>query len=74
MLSPYLSLLVDDGNGVLQLDVVEEAGQEDVGDADQTVVLLLVEERVGPAQVRAHHLGEGDEGGRGRDTAFFKMT
>ncbi|KAG7268011.1 hypothetical protein CRUP_025885 [Coryphaenoides rupestris] len=35
----------------LDLDVVEEAGQEDVGHADQTVVLLLVKERVGSPQV-----------------------
>lgn len=44
--TPYLSFLVDDGNGVLQLDVIEEAGEENVGDTDQTVVFLLVKERI----------------------------
>lgn len=42
--TPYLSFLVDDGNGVLQLDVIEETGEENIGDADQTVVFLLVKE------------------------------
>ena len=53
----YLPLLVDDGHCVLQLDVVEQAGQEDVSHADQRVVLLLVEERVGTFEVGPHHLG-----------------
>jgi len=52
----YLALLVDDGHGVLQLDVVEEARQEHVGHPDQTVVLLLVEERVGAFEIGSHHL------------------
>lgn len=59
----YLSLLVDDGHCVLQLDVVEQAGQENVCHADQTVVLLLIEERVGTFEIGPHHLGE-DERGR----------
>lgn len=44
--TPYLSLLVDDGNGILQLDVIEKTGEENVGDADQTVVFLLIKEWV----------------------------
>lgn len=40
----------------MQLDVVEQAGQEDVGHADQTVVLLLVEERVGALEIAPDHL------------------
>ena len=54
--SSYLSLLVDDGHCVLQLDVIEQAGQEDVGHADQTVVLLLIKEWVGTLEIGAHHL------------------
>lgn len=54
----YLSLLVDDGHCVLQLDVVEQAGQEHVCHADQTVVLLLVEERVGTLEIGPHHLSD----------------
>lgn len=53
----YLSLLVDDGHCILKLDVVEQAGQEDVGHANQAVVLLLIEERVGTLEIRPHHLG-----------------
>lgn len=62
----YLSLLVDDGHCVLQLDVVEEAGQENVGHADQTVILLLIEERVGALEIGPHHLGRGGRGGEVR--------
>ena len=58
----YLPLLVDNGNSILQLDIMEQTGQEDVGHADQTVVLLLVEERVGSPEVRAQHLQEEDTG------------
>lgn len=42
----YLSFLVNDGHGVLQLHVIKQAGQEDVSHSDQTVIDLLVEERV----------------------------
>lgn len=42
----HLPLLIDDGNSVLQLHIVEETGKEDIGNADQTVVFLLVKERV----------------------------
>ena len=42
----YLPLLADDGYSILQLDVMEEALQEDVGHADQIVVLLCLIERV----------------------------
>lgn len=52
----HLPLLVDDGYCVLQLDVVEEAGEEDVGYANQAVVLLLVKKGVGPLEVATHHL------------------
>lgn len=47
----YLSFLVDDGNSVLQLDVIEKTGKEDVGDADQAVVFLLVKKRVRSAEI-----------------------
>lgn len=57
-MSAHLSFLVDDGNSVLQLHVVEQTGEEDVGHADQTVVLLLVEERVGSTEVGAQHLSK----------------
>ena len=60
----YLPLLVDDGNCVLQLDIVEQTPQEDVGHANQTVVLLLVKEWVCPPEIRTHHLG-GEDGGEG---------
>lgn len=45
-MTTHLSLLVDDGNSILQLDVIEETGKEDIGDANQTVVFLLVKKRV----------------------------
>lgn len=45
-MTTYLALLVDDGNSVLQLDIVEETGKKDIGNADQTVVFLFVKERV----------------------------
>lgn len=59
----YLPLLVDDGHCILQFDVVEQTGQENVGHANQTVVLLLVEEGVGTFEIGPHHLGY-----RGRST------
>lgn len=52
----YLSFLVDDGNSVLQLHIVEEAGKEDIGNTNQTVVFLLIKERVRATEVRSHHL------------------
>lgn len=55
----YLSLLVDDGHGILQFDVVEQAGQEHVGHTDQTVILLLIEKWVSTFEIRAHHLDQG---------------
>lgn len=55
-LTSYLSLLVNNGNSVLQLHVVEETGEKHVGHTNQTMVLLFVEERVGSAEVWAHHL------------------
>lgn len=48
---PYLSLLADDGDSILELDVVEKALQEDVGHSDQVVVLLRFVERVAAAAV-----------------------
>lgn len=44
--SLYLPLLADDGNSILQLDVVKKALEEDVGNADEVVVLLCLVERV----------------------------
>lgn len=35
---------------------MEQAGKEDIGHTDETVVLLLVEEGVGPLEVATHHL------------------
>lgn len=57
-MTAHLSFLVDDGNSVLQLHVVKQAGEEDIGNADQTVVLLLIEERVGSTEVGAQHLSK----------------
>ncbi len=57
-MTSHLPLLVDDGNGILQFDVIEETRQEDIGNANQTVVFLLVKERVCSAEIRAHHLNE----------------
>lgn len=48
-MAPYLSLLADDGDSILELDVVEKALQEDVGHSDQVVVLLRFVERVAAA-------------------------
>lgn len=53
---PYLALLVDDGHCILQLDVVEQASQENIGHTDQTVVLLFIEEWVGTLEIGPHHL------------------
>lgn len=55
----YLSLLVDDGHRVLQFDVVEQTGQEDIGHTDQAVILLLIEKGVGTFEIGAHHLDRG---------------
>lgn len=52
----YLSLLVDDWHCILQLDIVKQTGQENIGHTDQTVILLLIEERVSTFEVRPHHL------------------
>lgn len=52
----YLPLLVDDGYCVLQLDIIQQTGQEDVRHTDQTVILLLVEERIGTLEVGTHYL------------------
>lgn len=50
-MTSYLSLLVNNGNSVLQLHVIEETGEKHVGHTNQTMVLLFVEERVGSAEV-----------------------
>ncbi len=60
----YLSLLVDDGHCILQLDIVEQACQENVGHTNQTVVFLFIEEGVGTLKIRPHHLDEIEEGRR----------
>lgn len=52
----YLPLLVDDGHRILQLDVIEETGQENIGHTDQAVVLLLIEEWIGALEIGVHHL------------------
>lgn len=52
----YLPLLVDDGHCILQLDVIEETGQENIGHTDQAVVLLLIKEWIGALEIGAHHL------------------
>lgn len=49
--SPYLSLLADDGDSILQFDIMEQALQKDVGHADQVVVLLRLVERVAAVTV-----------------------
>lgn len=60
----YLSFLVDDGHCILQLDIVEQAGQKNVGHANQTVILLLIEEGVGTFEVRSHNLNTDERLGR----------
>lgn len=55
----YLSLLVDDGHRVLQFDIVEQTGQEDIGHTDQAVILLLIEKWVSTFEIGAHHLDRG---------------
>lgn len=52
----YLSLLVDDRHRILQLDIVKQTRQEDIGHSDQIVILLLGKERVGTFEVRPHRL------------------
>lgn len=47
----HLPFLVNDGYGVLQLHIVEETGQEDIGNANQTVIFLLVKEWVCSAEI-----------------------
>lgn len=49
--SAHLSLLVDDWDGILQLDIIEEAGKEDVGDTYQGVVLLIVKEGICSSEI-----------------------
>lgn len=39
---PHLSLLADDGDGILQFNVMEEALQKNVGHSYQVVVLLCL--------------------------------
>lgn len=51
-----LSLLIDDGNGVLQFHIVEQALKKDVGYSDQAVVFLLIVERVRSPEISSHHL------------------
>lgn len=55
-LTSYLSLLIDDWHCILQLDIVKQTGQENIGHTDQTVILLLIEERVRTFEVRPHYL------------------
>lgn len=52
----YLPLLVDDGHCILQLDIMEETGQENIGHTDQAVVFLLIEEWISALEIGAHHL------------------
>lgn len=52
----YLPLLVDDGHCILQLHIVEETGQENIGHTDQAVVLLLIEKGIGSLEIGPHHL------------------
>lgn len=56
LLFTHLPFLVNDGNSILQLNVIEETGQEDVSHSDQTVILLFVKEWVGTFEVRTHEL------------------
>lgn len=50
--SPYLSLLTDDGDRILQLDIMEKALEENVGHSYQVVVLLRLVEGVTVMAVR----------------------
>ena len=42
----HLALLADDGHLVVELDVIEQSFEKDVGNTDQVVVLLRLVERV----------------------------
>lgn len=70
-----LPLLVDDGYCILQLDVVQQTGQEYVRHTDQTVILLLVEERIGTLEVGTHDLSTDskDEMNTFKHTSFMKI-
>lgn len=46
IMSPYLSLLADDGDSILQFDIMEKALQKYVGHSYQVVVLLCLIEWV----------------------------
>lgn len=46
MVYSYLSLLADNGDSILQFDIMEKALQKDVGHSDQVVVLLCLVEWV----------------------------
>ena len=46
LVSSYLSLLADDGDSILQFDIVEKALQKNIGHSYQVVVLLCLIERV----------------------------
>ena len=51
-MSCYLSLLADDGDSILQFDIMEKALQKNVGHSYQVVVLLRLIERVTVIAVR----------------------
>ena len=46
MVYSYLSLLADDGDSILQFDIMKKALQKDVGHSYQVVVLLSLIKRV----------------------------
>lgn len=46
VVSPYLSLLADDGDSILQFDIMEKTLQKNVGHSYQVVVLLCLVEWV----------------------------
>lgn len=46
LVHPHLSLLANDGDSILQFDIMEKALEKNVGHSDQVVVLLRLVERV----------------------------
>jgi len=51
-----LSLLIDDWNRILQLHIMEQALQKNIGYSDKAVVFLLIVEWISSPEVSSHHL------------------
>ena len=51
-----LPFLVDNRDSILQLHIIEEGLEEDVSHPNETVVFLLIIERISTLEVRPYHL------------------